>query len=527
MLDNEKDLFIKNRLQQDEFISKKADDLFHNFNTDEIKKQKEQKKKINPKYVRIAAAFATVVILFGAANVYATTQGYDNIFFMIQYLTTGEKTTIDDKNEILSDRDIAISFEPIRITENISIQIANLQIKEDEATLFINVNEKDLETDKDTVPLRYNVYDASRNKLCEQNSLKEEDETLQTYTEELKLSNYNTENSILELEIYKSNSDLITTIKIDLNTKSIEVLGEEEALQKISEIELKEFLGNSVQYENEDGESITGTCIDVTNISYCGGLYTVTFTYCFLGDDSIFEVDINDYNIYQNTFTITLNEGDEQNTFQIVSRDKEIIIKSSEEKEEGKLEITTDDANESNENAFVSSAQVTETQIDNYASTMSWTEYWAPGLKLKYPTTFQLEEVGGTARGSRQGELSTTITGIATGVNPETKEIIESNMKIEIFEPEYIECEDGEEYCTTVSKEYGGPECNGSGMTSNTGLVWYETRVEDEEETKIIITHYEDIQWGYKMVITVGNPNNYKVTNIINWLLNSISITNY
>ena len=112
-------------------------------------------------------------------------------------------------------------------------------------------------------------------------------------------------------------------------------------------------------------------------------------------------------------------------------------------------------------------------------------------------------------------------------VNPETKEIIESNMKIEIFEPESIECEDGEEYCTTVSKEYGGPECNGSGMTSNTGLVWYETRVEDEEETKIIITHYEDIQWGYKMVITVGNPNNYKVTNIINWLLNSISITNY
>ena len=38
MLDNEKDLFIKNRLQQDEFISKKADDLFHNFNTDEIEK---------------------------------------------------------------------------------------------------------------------------------------------------------------------------------------------------------------------------------------------------------------------------------------------------------------------------------------------------------------------------------------------------------------------------------------------------------------------------------------------------------
>ena len=322
-------------------------------------------------------------------------------------------------------------------------------------------------------------------------------------------------------------SDLITTIKIDLNTKSIEVLGEEEALQKISEIELKEFLGNSVQYENEDGESITGTCIDVTNISYCGGLYTVTFTYCFLGDDSIFEVDINDYNIYQNTFTITLNEGDEQNTFHIVSRDKEIIIKSSEEKEEGKLEITTDDANESNENASVSSTQVTETQIDNYASTMSWTEYWALGLKLKYPTTFQLEEVGGTFRGSQQGKLSTTIIGVATGVNPETKEIIESNMKIEIFEPESIECKDGVEYCTTVSKTYGGPECNGSGMTSNTGLVWYETRVEDEEETKIIITHYEDIKWGYKIVITVDNTDNYKVSNIINWLLNSINITNY
>ncbi len=610
-MDNLKDAYIKEKLEKDKLISKKADDVFNNFLNENVKIKKEHK-KFNFKYPKLVAAVASVVIIFGAANVYASTQGYGNVFFMIKYLATGEKTTIDDKDELLSDRDITISYEPIKITENIEIQIARLQVKDKEAQLFINVNERELEEDKNTVPLKYKVYDSSKKKLCEQISLKAEKENEKnvTYTEKLKLSNYNKKDNTLKLEIYKANSDLITTITIDLNTKSITVSGEKEALNKISEIELKEFLGNVAGYTNkvqgftEDeckiylatgllsladkletkaieteinegikvddinkmldsfcGEkienfkeedfykiveengikyfvpkngfdlSLTGECIDVTNMSYCGGLYTVTFTYCYLGEESIFDVDINDYNIYQNTVIIKLNENNEYSKFQLVSAEKPTIIKSSEEKEAGKLEETSLENNKNNDQTSdnTSTIEITnnEAKVDNYASTMSWTEYWAPGIKFKYPTIFTLQEDGGKLRGARKGELSTTITGLATGIDPDTKEIIKSNMKIEIYEPEDIICDSEEEYCTTVSKRYEGPDYSGTKFTTNSGLNWLRTSISSDNETKIIYTYYSELQWGYKIIITVDNSDNYKVINILNWLLGSTQITNY
>ena len=47
------------------------------------------------------------------------------MFFLIKYLVTGEKTEITGKNDLLSDRDITISYEPILLTEGIKIQIRN------------------------------------------------------------------------------------------------------------------------------------------------------------------------------------------------------------------------------------------------------------------------------------------------------------------------------------------------------------------------------------------------------------------
>lgn len=235
VLDNQKDFFIKEKLQKDKIISKKADDVFNNFfkgdfymNQEEknIETSKENTKvKSKKKYKKILATAASFFIIFGAANVYAMTQGYDNIFFMIKYLTTGDQSLVTNKEEILSDSDISISYEPIKITSDIRLQIKNLQIKDNEAKLFLVVNEDNYESNSDVVPLSYKVYNSENTLLCTQTSSKDFTFENTMYTEELALKNLKTTDKILRLEIYKNDSKLITKIKIDLDTRTIEVEG--------------------------------------------------------------------------------------------------------------------------------------------------------------------------------------------------------------------------------------------------------------------------------------------------------------
>ena len=122
-LDNEKDLYIKNKLQEDKLISKKADDIFNKLNKGELFMEKNENFKNNnttnekssninkhfSKWKKLIATAASFVIIFGAANVYATSQGYENIFFLVRYLFTLDKT-ITGKDNIMSDRDITISY---------------------------------------------------------------------------------------------------------------------------------------------------------------------------------------------------------------------------------------------------------------------------------------------------------------------------------------------------------------------------------------------------------------------------------
>lgn len=57
----------------------------------QVKNGNNNKNKKSSKWKKILAIAASLVIVIGVANVYATTQGYDNVFFMIKYLLTGEK----------------------------------------------------------------------------------------------------------------------------------------------------------------------------------------------------------------------------------------------------------------------------------------------------------------------------------------------------------------------------------------------------------------------------------------------------
>ena len=99
MLDNNIDNEIKKRLQKDELISKRAEDVFKIFfeegkDMDEKLNQNEKIHTNEPKnepkkfyrWKKPVAVAACLAILLGGGNIYASTQGYGNVFFMIKYL---------------------------------------------------------------------------------------------------------------------------------------------------------------------------------------------------------------------------------------------------------------------------------------------------------------------------------------------------------------------------------------------------------------------------------------------------------
>ena len=677
-MDNEKDLYIKEKLQNDKLISKNADDIINKFfdmedvkmknnNDNQNKKIKSKKILFSDKWKKILVTAASLMVIFGVANVYASTKGYGNIFFLIKYLITGENSYVTGKDEILADSDITISYEPISVTENLSIIIKKIQIKDNVAKLFVIVNEKE-RLDSEIVPLKYKVMNDKNVVLCDQKSSKEPDEYL--YTDELRINDFKETDEILKLEIYKANSEILVTFNIDLKNQTIEVVGEKEALSKISEIELKRFLNyvsglsnnsivskderlirislemlklenisnneiisdynrigypveevnelisncfsdnvaenisqgetieryhkNGIDYytfkNNEvlDGGYLTGECININNISYCNGLYTVTYTFYHRGIEPDEDIDMNNYNIYEQTVYIKLNENNKYSKFKLVSMENAEIIQfrnNPNSSINNENNSTTSTVNHKNNNLNVANTESTNNhvnndstskdnssynnivpnnvdnssdnvtdnntsvntnnneksnsknennnnsnneKIDNYASTMSWTEYWAPGLKFQYPTVFELIEEGGYYRGNNQGELTTRITGIAVGKNPDTNERIESKLMIKIYNPKFISVE---EYNLKMKEasNYGAFENNrgikwnilNSNQSIEPGYSYseaYSNFVYMSDSNSYVETSIEFI---------TDNNENFKVRNIINWLLGSTQLTSW
>ena len=344
----------------------------------------EEKKplKIKFKTAVILIIIATIILGVCGANVYASTNGYGNVFFLIKYLITGEKPEIIGKNDLLSDRDITISYEPILLTEDIKLQIRNLQIKDNKAKLIMVVNES---KENDVTPLKYKVYNESNKLICEQNS-SNNNKSLGEYPEELLLSEFKNEDKILNLEIFNSKNEKLTKIAIDLDTREVVIEGEKEAIEKISEIELKKFLGHVTSlepYKDSEDERIlfagsmfaqkeefnvnkldelnkmleaTGyeilsnplknakyfkivnngganyievtvgrggfepnTVIDIKDISYCGGIYKAKFNYAFIHEPDAFNMShLEELDIKDATVYFRKNEDTKYSTFKIV-----------------------------------------------------------------------------------------------------------------------------------------------------------------------------------------------------------------
>ncbi len=344
----------------------------------------EEKKPLKIKFktaIVLIIIGAIILTIFGA-NVYASANGYGNVFFFIKYLITGEKPEISGKDELLSDRDITISYEPIVLTEKIKIQIRNLQIKDNKAKLFVAVN--DNQSTEDT-PLMYKVYNNENKLICDQKSSKEDNNTTE-YIEELLLKEFKNDEKIIHLEIFNSKNQKLTRITINIETRELIVDGEKEAIEKISEIELKQFLGYVTSLEpNKDSEDerilfansmlaqkeglevnkldevnkmldATGyerlsnplknaeyfkivnkgginyievtagrggfepdTVIEIKEISYCGGLYTAKFNYTFIHEPDTFNPNhLDELEIKETTVYFRKNEDTTYSTFKVV-----------------------------------------------------------------------------------------------------------------------------------------------------------------------------------------------------------------
>lgn len=320
-MDNE-DIKIKQFITKDKTISEKANKTFDNFiqkvQTDDVlqqeqfskyqeKQRTEQYKEDNKpsyfmKFKKLMTVAASLMIVVVASNVYARTQGYDNIFFLIKDLVTKEENKDD---EIFSDRDIVISYKPIQITDEIELQINELQIKDNKAKLYLLV--KELEENSDT-PLSYKVFNDENQEMFNESSSKKQNE--KTYTEVLNLKNYKDTTNIIKMEIYNKNKTLLKTITMNLNKKTIEARTENQVVKKISQIELNKFLKQETEklYTTKELKDKQIIILDTYDIFYSNGKYIAKYLYMMPTEEEFENDEVEKSTIYSNTIEFTSND---------------------------------------------------------------------------------------------------------------------------------------------------------------------------------------------------------------------------
>lgn len=664
-LDKEKDFYIKEKFKQDDLISKKADDVFNSFLKGEIKMEENNnsdsntKESVNStsKVFKIKKAFSLVaafMIVFLAANAYAATQGYNNIFFIIRNIVSKD-VKVTDKDEILSDKDITISYQAIEITDGFKLQINRLVVKENDATLYVRFEENSnqpIYLDKFVV---YDVTNGERNLLGSQKTKRniKDLENIESAwnSEEIELSNLKNDTTKLELEIQDDAETVIVSLEIDLDKKEIDVINKMQAeLEKISEVELKEILGvymnlrfwrditgskyqtkdefieqelveiasmliaekeeyaddidytfkkmhkamkefsgkdieepitnleNSIIYYDkatnsymfEPGDGIgPGLCLDISDITFLNGIYTVEFTYCYTRNDE--DSDIQNNDLYTTTMKFKLNKDYTYTKYCIVDLDDFVYNYSEVNKYNNNTvinnnsvannitnSIVTEDIKENtisntiknnastntisnitkNENTIGNNYQnIDITKVDNYASTMAWSTFYVPGLKTRIPSEWNQTVLDDIYSGNEKpGDISAIVEGLARGINRDTNEIIDSNMTIKFHMPEFTSCTTVEEYGKIIENRYGAI-CSETGysQSASSGISWLEVRKNYDESSEgghLYFCHVETVDngtsgIGYVVEIIVDNEANYKVTNILNWIFGDIETTSF
>ena len=308
--------------------------------------------------------------------------------------------------------------------------------------------------------------------------------------------------------------------------------------------------------------------LNITNIEYLNGLYTVTFNYMFSNKYSEFiEESLRNNDIYQATIGFNYNNHVSENEckFKFVKVFDNFLLKSRDTKVDGMYDNsvytnsniyanTTNNnynnaTNTVNNNSAVSQNRVSNytnniaynysnsyynnainqthynyvnnvnntnkgdylgeydynDNINNYAVTMSWTEAYYNNMKFKYPSIFTAYDKN--VNGLQYMEIS----GEAVGRNPDNKKIIRSNLKIMIKEP-----------LKATKEEIASFEQDFVGI--DTGKIrWKLSRIEDAGKIKDSYISFDNNNNRREVVFEYDYTDdfNYKVLNIINWFLGS------
>lgn len=204
---------------------------------------------------------STIVVLFLGLQVYASTNGYGNVFFMIKNLiTTGNPA---GNQEIFSDKDITLSYKSIELAEGLKIQANRLEIKDGKTKLFLSVKSQN----GDVLPLKYEVTTISNegNETTTTTKItgnKPENTDKFDYEDILTLDYEVQDNKTIVLKIKDSSEKELRTLEINLQTREITVKGEKD-FEKISEIELKKYLGAFALLNDKSNYTVSDNLIEI------------------------------------------------------------------------------------------------------------------------------------------------------------------------------------------------------------------------------------------------------------------------
>lgn len=199
---------------------------------EEDSKKPEISEKTKRKKAKIAViSLATIIVILLGLQVYASTNGYGNMFFMIKEWVTGN---VSGKDNLLSDKDITLSYKSIDLTDNLKIQANRIEIKDGKTKIYLTVKP----LSEENVPLKYTVYTNINNKK-EIEGIKPQ--TISDYQEVLELDYEVREDDLITMEIRNKDNKELKTLEINLKTREIIIKGEND-IEKISEIELRKYL---------------------------------------------------------------------------------------------------------------------------------------------------------------------------------------------------------------------------------------------------------------------------------------------
>ena len=187
-----------------------------------------------------------VIALTVCGQVFASVNGYDNMFFLVKDLRIAKAET---KEDIFNDNEILLSYKYLDITKDVKVQVNKIEIVNDNSVFYLNIKNK--KTDNEMLPFHYIVriqkkYEDSYIPVFRPEAggdiYKGKVTNDSNYQDTIKIPHKIEEDEIITLEILDKNDLMIRNLEINIETQEIIVTGEKEEVAKISQVEFNKYL---------------------------------------------------------------------------------------------------------------------------------------------------------------------------------------------------------------------------------------------------------------------------------------------